>query len=73
MIDEFEHRKLMAKMDMIIEFLEKHGGIGHEMYSLTCCMSGEEVSFDIVDVAIDVKDKIDCKYQASLNDDLFPF
>ncbi len=69
-IDEIKYRELTAKIDMILEFLENNGGIGHEMYSFICSSSGEEISFDIVDVAMDIKHEIDILSQ---DDDSFPF
>ena len=63
--------RAIIKIDMIIEFLKEHGGIGYEMYSFTCCQSGDEVSFDIVDVAMDIKDEIDILSREDI--DWFPF
>ena len=70
-IKDEDYRVLMIKMDMVIEYLESHGGIGDEMYSFECVMSHEEVSFDIVDVATDIKTQIEWLYQE--DDDYFPF
>ena len=69
-IDEFKHRELTAKIDMIIEFLKERCGIGHEIYSFICAASHEEVSIDIVDVALDIKNEIDI---LSRDNDYFPF
>ena len=69
---EDDYRELSAKIDMIIDFLKNNGGVGYEMYSFECYVSGEEVSFDIVDVAMDIKDKIDYLYRED-KDDCFPF
>ena len=69
-IDEIKYRELTAKIDMIILFLENNGGIGHEMYSFVCMQFHEEISIDIVDVAMNIKHEIDI---LSMDDDFLPF
>ena len=69
-MDQHDYRIIMAKMDMVIDFLENHGGIGHEMYSFECAASHEDISVDIVDVALDIKDKIEWLNRD--DDDFFP-
>jgi len=69
-ITDSDYQELTVKIDMVIKFLESHGGTGYEMYSFVDVNSNEEVSFDIVDVALDIKGKIDCLYHST---DELPF
>jgi len=70
---DYDYREISAKMEMIIEFLKNHDGEGHIMYTLECCVTKEIGEFDILDVAMDIKDKLEWFYNYDDSDDFFPF
>ena len=71
MINKQKYNELSFKIDKLIAFLEEHDGINYEVYSFECAASYEEVSVNIIDIALDIKHEID--YLHEYDPDYFPF